>query len=471
MKSAMERVSESRKSGTNVPPGPRGLPLLGSSLSVQRDTLGFFDAARTYGDIYRFKLLSPVGILTVHVLSRPEYVRHVLRDHQANYRKSGAYDRLSAVIGNGLLTSEGDFWRRQRRLAQPAFHRSRLALLGKTMTAATEEMLAQRWEAAARAGTPLDVAEEMTRLTLTIVGRTMLSTDLADRSSEVGQAVRYLLEYTDRRIKAVAVLPESVPTPRNRRFRRSLKILDDLVYTLIDERRGQGEDRGDLLSMLAAARDEETGEAMSERQLRDELMTILIAGHETTAAALSWAWYLLSKHPEVARTMTAELDSVLGGRPPTFDDLPSLPYTGMVFKETLRLYPPGWMIARIAREYDEIGGYAIPKGSRVAVSPYVVHRNPALWENPEGFDPERFAPGRATGRPDYAYFPFGGGPRKCIGGNFATMEATLVLATVAQRYLPELVPGFRVRPEAAISLRPKEGLPMILRPFRTPGRS
>lgn len=403
-------------------------------------------------------------LAVLHVVSHPDYVKHVLMDNYQNYRKSGAYKRLGMVFGNGLLTSEGDFWLRQRRLAQPAFHRKRLEKLSELMTEATEQMLSGRWAPLAKAGKPVDISDEMMRLTLKIVGLSLFSTDLSNETSKVGRAVNYLREYTDRRAWGILVFPENVPTPRNLRFRRALKTLDEVVYGITQHHRSTGKDSGDLTSMLALARDEETGEQMSARQLRDEVMTMLMSGHDTSTATLSWAWYLLSKHPEAYRRLRTELDEVLSGRPPSFDDLSSLAYTKMVFQETLRLYPPGWLIPRIAKEEDEIAGYSIPKESRVALCPYVTHRDPALWENPEGFDPQRFSPESFDGLPNFAYFPFGGGPRQCIGMNYAMMEGVLILATIAQKYRPDLVPGFNVEPETSLTMRPRGPIPMALHP-------
>jgi len=257
-------------------------------------------------------------------------------------------------------------------------------------------------------------------------------------------------------------MPERIPTPRNRRFLVARRKLDEAVYRLIAGRRRSGEDTGDLLSMLLAARDEETGEGMSDRQLRDEVVTILIAGYETTADALAWTWYLLGTHPEAGARLHAELAAVLAGRVPAVEDLPQLPYTRMVLQEAMRLYPPAWGLLRQAREDDEIRGYRIPARARIVISQYVVHRHPGFWEEPEQFDPERFAPGRAASRPPFAYFPFGGGQRMCIGNNFAMMEAQLILATVAQRYRLDLVPGHPVEPEPLITLRPRHGVLVTL---------
>jgi cytochrome P450 len=304
----------------------------------------------------------------------------------------------------------------------------------------------------------------MMRLTLTIVCQTLFSSDISTEADEVGQALTTVLKHTIDRMQSLFDLAEILPLPENRRFYEALRTLDQVVYGMIKERRRSGRDTGDLLSMLVFARDEETGQSMSDKQLRDEVMTIFLAGHETTANALGWTWYLLSRHPEVTRRLEAELAEVLDGRTPTLDDLSKLNYTSMVIQEAMRLYPPAWIIGRNAVEADQIDGYDIPADSSIILSPYVTHRHPGFWDNPEGFDPERFSPQQTKDRPYFAYFPFGGGPRLCIGNNFALMEAKLVLATVAQRYRLELVPGHPVEPEPLVTLRPKYGLLMTLRP-------
>lgn len=442
--------------------GPKGLPVLGSSLELQRDTLGFFDRGRSYGNLYSFELLTSGGKLLGYAISRPEHVRHVLKDNYKNYRKSGSYDRLASALGEGLLTSEGGLWHRQRRLAQPAFHKRRLASLADTISSTAGEVLERRW--ADEVPKPVNAAAEMSALTLAVLGNALMSTDLSKVSEEVAWAVDVFFSHASRRIKAPLVVPERWPTPDNVRYKSALRKLDAVVYSLIEESKRTCGDGDDLLSLLVGSTDEETGEGMSDRQLRDEVMTMLIAGHETTATALTWCWYLLSCNVEVRGKLFQEVDEVLGGRPPGFEDLQKLRYTEMVFKESLRLYPPAWMIARRAIEDDEIGGYAIPAGARIAVSPYITHRDPAIWDNPEGFDPERFDPEHpadALSR-EFSWFPFGGGPRQCIGRNFALMEGTLLLATVAQRYRLDLAPGVRVEPEASVTLRPRHDVPMTV---------
>jgi len=438
--------------------------VLGSALSIQRDLLGFFERGAAYGDVWSFWIpRGPRGRMLVHVVLRPEHAEHVLKTNAAGYRKSAAYRRLGRIVGEGLVTSEGEFWRRQRRLAQPAYHRRRLALLADGMVEATGRMIEERWRPAAAKGEFIDVAEEMRRLTLEIVGRAMLSTDLADEASAVSRSVNEFLSYADRHIRKVFAVPEGVPTPSNLRFRRARATMDRLVYGMIAARRADREDRGDLLSMLLAVRDEETGEGLSDVQARDEVMTTLMAGHETSAAALAWSLWLLARHPAAAERAREEVGAILGERPAGFGDVGrdgGLRYTGWVFEEALRLYPPAWMIARIANEDDEIGRQRIPKDSRVAVSPYLIHRRPGLWPEPHRFDPERFSPERSAGRHPFAHIPFGGGPRGCIGVNFARMEGSLVLATVLQRCHLDPSPGYEVRPKAGVTLRPYPAVPM-----------
>jgi cytochrome P450 len=323
-----------------------------------------------------------------------------------------------------------------------------------------------QWKRFAERDQPLDVAAEMVRLTLRIAGQALFNIDLSDETHTVGQAVatvnKLLSEYLSAPFPSL-----SLPTPRSRRFQAARRTLDQVVHNLIVQRRQQHADTGDLLSMLLLARDETTGQGMSEQQIRDEVMTLLIAGRETVATTLMWTWYLLSEHPEVERRLHSELDEVLGGHLPTVEYLNRLSYTRMVTQEVLRLYPPAWVFGRKAIASDEINGYVIPASSMIVLSPYITHRHPALWEHADVFDPERFAPAQAAGRPHYAYFPFGGGPRICIGNNFALMETQLVLATIAQHYRLRLVPGHPVEPEAFLSLRPRAGLPMTLHHIST----
>lgn len=446
-----------------TPTGPRGNVLLGCAGDVYRDPLRFvLDVARTHGAVAQYR----VAHVRMYQISHPAGVQRVLHDNHRNYSKDvPTFGTLKLIVGNGLFTSDGDFWLRQRRLMQPAFHRRRVAAFGELMTNATLEML-KRWRSQMAHEQPLDLAAEYTRLTLEVATRALFSTSVAADVGRIGQAITVLLNDVTFRFAFPFYPPLRVPTIRNRRFVTARATLDEIVYGIIAERRRHPGQHDDLLAMLMEARDEETSEGMSDRQLRDEVITLFIAGHETTANALTWAGYLLSTHVEVARRLRAEVDEKLGGRVPTAADLPELSYTRMVLDETMRLYPPVWVTDRCAIGEDVVCGYRIPAGATVSISPYATHHDPAFWENPEGFDPERFAPENAAGRPHYAYFPFGGGPRQCIGKGFALLEATLVLALLAQRLDLRLVPGRRVEPLAMATLRPRHGLWMTanLRP-------
>ncbi|HEV2130607.1 MAG TPA: cytochrome P450 [Longimicrobiaceae bacterium] len=443
------------------PSGPRGGLLLGHLRLVQRDPLGFFTTlAREHRPIAHYRL----GFFRAFLISQPEHIKHVLQDHQKNYSKDVLdYRILKWLLGDGLLTSGGPFWLRQRRLVQPAFHRERIEAYGKIMTDAAEAMLARRGAAAAQ-GRPLELMQEMMGLTLQVVGRALFGSNMQEEIAAVTRSFSYLNADLSARMFALRFIPPVLPTRRDRAFRAALCELDSVVSQVITERRRTGADTGDLLSLLLHARDEETGEQMSDRQLGDEVRTLLLAGHETTALALTWTWYLLSQHPEVEERLRAELASVLGGRTPDVQDLPKLAFTRMVIEEAMRLYPPAWGVTRKVVADDVIGGFLIPAGSIVAVSPYVTHRHPDVWENPERFDPDRFAPQHDAARPRYAYFPFLGGPRQCIGNSFAMTEALLILATIAQRYRLRLVPNHPVAPEALITLRPRHGMLMMLHP-------
>lgn len=330
------------------------------------------------------------------------------------------------------------------------------------MVEAAREM-ADHWSKIADSGRPFDVAADMMKLTLKIAGLALFSTETSQHAETVAHSLTTVLEYLNYRLTHPISLPQKTPLPRNIRYFRALAKLDKVVGDIISGRRVSGEDRGDLLSMLLLARDEETGGGgMSDRQLRDEVMTIYLAGHETTAVALSWTWYLLALHPEIERKLHEEIDRALDGSPPTFDALPLLPYTKTVIEESMRLYPPVWATVRQSKRSDVIGGYDIPAGAVIEICQYVTHRHPDFWENPEVFDPERFRPEIAASRPRSAYFPFGGGPRICIGNNFAMMEAQIALAVMAQRYRLKLVPDHPVEPDPKFTLRPRYGVKVIL---------
>ena len=448
--------------GPRKPPGPRSLSPLGSAPAIARDIEGFsLGMWQRYGDIVRVRFLFWPGYLLYH----PDHVKYVLHDHHRNYDKQSLLvDLVKPLFGNGLFTNNGESWLHQRRLMQPSFHHKRLAHLGTSMTDATLAML-ERWQGVG--SHPLDIPLEMTRLTLRIAGLTLFNLDLSNDVDIVGRTFTTILPQLTKYF-LVPFPPLWVPTPSNRRLQAGLETLNQVVYGIISQRRKHITDSrmetGDLLSMLLAARDEETGEGMNDQQVRDEVMTLLIAGHETTSAALTWIWYLLSQHPEVEQRLHDEVDRVLGGQPPTVDRLDDLPYTRRVIQETMRLYSPAFFIIRHTIADDEIGGYPVPANSVIFLMAHATHRHPAIWEEPERFDPERFTPERSAGRPRFAYYPFGGGPRICIGNSFAMMEAQLVLATVAQRYSLRLVPGHPVEPQVSVTTRPRHGLPMTLYP-------
>jgi cytochrome P450 len=375
--------------------------------------------------------------------------------------KGEAVAKLSVLIGRGLFTSEGAFWLRQRRLAQPAFHRERLAGFAATMVTATEAML-ERWGRETRLRGALDVAAEMSALTLEIVGRTLFSRDLTGEAETVGRALLEALELMNDRTMSVVATPLWWPTWRNARLRRAIRELDRTVLEIIAARRRDGVDRGDLLSMLLQVRDEEDGRGMTDRQLRDEVMTFVLAGHETTAVALSWTWLLLDRHPHVADRLREEVGAAIGDRAPTVADLPRLVYARQVVQKAMRLFPPVWGFMRQATVADRIGGFTVPKRAMITICPWVTYRHAAFWPDPERFDPERFAPEQVAARRRFAYIPFGGGPRLCIGNEFALMEAQLVLAMAVRRYRLRLAPRQVVVPECRLTLRPRGGLAMTL---------
>lgn len=442
------------------PPGPRACATLRTLRALERDPLNFLMAnRRQYGDIARSRFF----FWNVYQLSHPDHVKHVLQDRHTIYTKDTFdYRMLKPLVGNGLLTSDGAFWLRQRRLMQPAFHRARVEAFGRVMVERTLKML-QRWERRVDRAEAIDIVPEMSRLAMEIVTRALFATDIDAAADRIGRAATLLNRYVSEHMTSLIFLLSSARWRGNRSARTAMATLRRAVDEIIAEHRRHGEDRGDLLSMLLLARDEETGEGMSDRQVHDEVLTLLLAGHETTANALSWTWYLLSEHPDVAERLQVEVARVIGDRPPSMDDVARLTYTRMVLDESMRLYPPAWATSRAPAEDDEIAGYHIKRGSMLLLSPYVTHRHPDFWDVPDRFDPERFTAERSAGRPRFAYFPFGGGPRQCIGNTFALAEAILVLAAVVQRYRLTLVSGHPVVPEPLITLRPRFGLPMTVR--------
>jgi cytochrome P450 len=440
-----------------LPPGPSNRELLGKIGQIQSDPLTFLvDLARNFGPAASFHVFN----LPVIVLTSPEGIKHVLQDQNKLYSKDTVqYNALAAITGKGLLTSDGAEWLRNRRLTQPAFSRPRILALDQIVMPALEKMLAG-WEEPARRGLPVDIDREMMRLTLEVVGKALFSIDLSSEAQNLTGAVLTTLDHIVYRVRNVVTPPAFLPTPRNIHFRRALRTLDRAIYTMLAERKQAGETGSDLLGMLLAARDEE-GLPLSDRQIRDELMTMLVAGHETVASALTWTWLLLAQYPQIQDRFYKEIHQSLSGRPPNSAALDTLPYTGAVFSEALRLYPPAWLITRTAREEDETSGFRIPKGGLVILSPYAVHRQAEFWPEPLQFQPERFTSPNEPNR--YAYIPFGAGPRICIGNFFAQVEAKLILAGIAQRYRLELA-GSPPAVDALVTLRPRGGLPMRLLP-------
>ncbi|MBA2364003.1 MAG: cytochrome P450 [Chloroflexia bacterium] len=422
------------------PPGPTKR-LSGESTSASRrdSTSLLMQMAREYGDVVAFKL----GRQDVVLLNHPDYVKDVLVTRHKQFIKGAPLQRAKRLLGEGLLTSEGDYHLQQRRLAQPAFHRARIAAFAQAISEHAART-GSRW----RDGATVDMADEMMRLTLGVVSKTLFDADLEAEADELAQAFAEALEYYN----LVMWTPEATE-----RFARVRHQLDTLVYRLVDERQQSGWDRGDLLSMLLA------GDNMTNEQLRDELMTIFVAGHETVANALTWTWYLLSQHPEADAQMHGELRAVLGGRQPDYDDLGRLTYTRQVFSESMRLYPPGWVIGRTSLSDYEVGGYIVPAGTVVLVSQYVMHRDPRYYPDPERFDPGRWTEEAVSSRPKYAYFPFGGGIRQCIGESMAWMEGVLVMATLAQDWRSRLLDGHPVETRPLVTLRPRHGMKMTLK--------
>jgi cytochrome P450 len=436
-------------------PGPRSWAPGGHLLAFRRDALGLLErTARAYGDVAGLRF----GPRRVTLLSHPDWIREVLVTHHRSFIKSYALQRARVLLGEGLLTSEEPLHLRQRRLAQPAFHRERIAAYGAVM-AEYAERTGEAW----RDGVEVDAAREMTRLTLAIAGKTLFDAEVGGEAEEISRALTDALGLYRRIINPLGPLLDRLPTPGARRMQRARERLDATIYRIIAERRRSGEDRGDLLSMLLLAQDEEgDGGGMSDLQLRDEALTLFLAGHETTANALAWTWWLLARHPGAEAKLHAEVDAVLGGRTPTVDDLPALPWTRAVLTESMRLYPPAYVVGREPREDFAVGGYRAPAGSIVLMSTWVVHRDARFFPEPLRFLPERWTPELEEALPRFAYFPFGGGPRKCIGESFAWTEGVLVLATLARHSRMRLVAGHPVEPLPQITLRPRHGVRMVL---------
>lgn len=430
--------------------GPKGHWLSGNLPEFRLHRLEFFtDCARTYGDVTALRFAHRRVILFSH----PDLIEEILVTQSRNFIKHFALRINPMLLGKGLLTSEGDFWLKQRRLIQPVFVRSRIASYAPAMVAATRRITGS-W----RHGEKRDIAVEMMGLTLDIAAKTLFDAEVGGETQVVVEALRILQENFISRFNSTLPPPRWLPTPGNIRIRRAVRRLDAILYGFIRQRRAQKADRGDLLSLLLAARDEEGG-GMTDQQVRDEAMTLFLAGHETTALVLSWAWYLLAQNPEAAEKLAAEARQVLGDRDPTFDDISRLKHAEMVALESMRLYPPAYVIGREALMDCAVGGYRVPRGTTTLMPQWVVQRDPRFFPDPERFRPERWGEDAIKTLPKFAYFPFGGGPRLCIGNTFAMMELVLILAAIAQRFHFRLQAGAQVVPVPTFTLRPTPGIP------------
>jgi cytochrome P450 len=436
-------------------PLTKGMPLVGSLPQIIKDPFGYLKQARaTYGDLYNLNL----GLSKMLIVNHPRQVQHIFVDNAQNYRKGGAmWDAIRAMLGNGLVVSEGGFWLRQRRMMQPQFHRQRLAALTELMVSAMQDAL-DTWEQAAMDGSDFNVAPAFNELTMKVITRTLFGTGLTNEEMDrVSKALDYSVNYI---LKAIVLngLPKWMPAPGKKEFEQSIKQIDETVYRIIADSRKDHGAQNHMMAMLLDMVDDETGEGMTDQQLRDEVTTLFLAGYETTSIALTWAWDFLTHRPEVMEKLQAEVDSVLGDRLPTFADLMQLPYCRMVLQETLRIRPSAWQLPRTAIEDDEIDGYHIPAGTNITALIYMCHYHPEEWDRPEEFDPERFQPEKAEKRHKFAYMPFGAGQRKCIGLDFALMEGQLALAMVAQRYKLFKISMNLAEPQLSTTLRPKGGV-------------
>ncbi len=436
-----------------IPPGPRGQFFLGHTLLYMSDSLGFLSrCAREHGDVVKLRL----GTSTYYLLNHPSMVEEALRSHASEVIKDKMTRMIIPILGQGLVTSEGAFWRRQRKLAMPAFQRGAIERYGAVMVEHALR-LRDRWTV----GQPRDVHEDMMDLTLGIVAKTLFDAEVGAESQDVGHCIEIMMDYYLNPFKFFKIR-EWLPTRENREFRAAVARLDEILYGIIRRRRASGDDPGDLLAHLLAAQDDE-GAGMTDKQLRDECVTLFLAGHETTALTLTFTFHLLAGHPESEAKLASELDAVLGGRNPTAADVPRLRYADWIIKESMRLYPPAWAIGREATEDFEIGGYPIRKGTQLLISQWVLHRDPRWFDDPETFRPERWDNDLARKLPKGVYIPFGDGPRVCIGNHFAMMEAILLLATLAQRHRLETAPGETMTLTPSITLRPRSGTRMVVR--------
>lgn len=440
-----------------------GWPLVGNTIEFARDPLGTFTKL---SEQYERVVQISIGGRRQHLAMRPEDVKHVLQENNRNYVRSPAFQVLRIFLGDGLLTSDGDFWRRQRRLAQPTFHRQKLTILAQTMVQEAAVWMNELQQQAERG--PVNLSQSLMDVTMRIVCKTLFGTDVQGKLDGLSHALETVNYLANKMLLNPIRLPRSWPTPDNLRYRRSTALVDNLIYGFIANRRQSGESRDDLLDMLLNAVDEETGTRMSDKQLRDECITLFSAGHETTAVSMAWTLHLLSQHPDVMARVRAEAQQYLGNEPtPAPEAFRPLTYTMQVIQESMRLYPPAWAMSRMAVSDDQLGPFRVPSGDTVLVSPYVLHRDPQQWSNPNSFDPDRFAPGRNLApngqeRHSYAYLPFGGGPRLCIGNQFALMEMQIMLGLFARTFTIESSTSGQVVPQPLITLRPKKPIRLQL---------
>jgi cytochrome P450 len=437
-----------------LPPGPRSVPLFGNLFAFRKDPLDFLSiCAQEYGDISHFRIAN----VNAYLLSDPDFIEYVLVRNSANFIKGRVFRSNHLLLGNGLLTSEGDFWRRQRRLAQPAFHREQVNTYAKIITTCAGQMIST-W----KDGDIHDIYQDMKRLALEIITRILFDVDINNESDTVGRALKVVWQEFTARIQNGLLIPEQLPTLGNIRYQRAVRQLDRIVFKIIQERRNLGRDGNDCLSILLAAQDTD-GSQMTDKQLRDEVMTLFIAGHESTALALTWTWYLLAQDPSVVSQLSNEVDGVPRSRPLEMDDLPQLRFTERVVKEAMRLYPPVWAIPRQSLNDCEIGGYKIPAGTSLTISQWVMHRDPRYFPEPDKFKPERWENDLEKRLPSFVYFPFGGGSRHCIAYSLAMVEAVLIIAMLAKNFDFTLLAGHRVEPFPSITLYPRYGLKARIR--------
>ena len=442
-------------------PGPRDSLIMGNLAEYKRDPIGQLLKLRSeYGDVAR----NPLGPYVTHLVSHPDYVKHVLQDNHANYIRGRFYDNFKPFFGEGLLTTDGDFWLRHRKLVAPLFHKRRVDACSEQIVSSAEALI-ERWEPHSRSGEAFDIVPEMMRFTLSVLGKMTFGMDVSHLAETIGPAVRHGVAAMMPQGNLNDFTPRWLPTPHNRRISTARRALASVMQWVREERRRGRHSGEDLTTLLTSVVDEETQERLSEKEVEDEMMTIFLAGHETTGSGLAWALYALATHEEVRRRVAEELARVLGDRPPDASDIPNLPYLTMTIDECLRVFPPIWGFTRDAAGEDEIGGYRIPAGSSIFLSPYVTHRLPEFWRKPNGFDPEHFLPDVAAARPRFAYLPFGGGQRQCIGIHMAKLQIQIVIATIVQRFRFHAVPGHPIERGALVSLRPLRGIMMTLEPM------